>query len=415
MADARQLPIFVIGAGIAGACAAWALAVEGRTVTLVDAGEPGAGCSFGNAGQFNLGSTLPIALPGMLRQIPFWLADPLGPLAVRWRYLPKAAPWLVRWVWESQRSRADRHSLALQALAASCLTRYRGILGPEAAGLLRTRGHLHVYERAHKTAGDQLAEAMMAAKGIVPEVLDASAIQAMAPALAPLYVRGLYFPANGHVANPARLVQAIVGRFCSAGGTLLRAEVLGFERRDGRVQALRTAAGLVPCAGVVIAAGAGSRALAAGLGVRVPLEVERGYHAMVPDPGVLLEVPVSNIAHTFVATPMEHGMRFAGTVEIAGTAPPPDWRRADLLLTQARRMLPGLNVAGATRWMGFRPSFPDSLPAVDCFPGLTNAWAAFGHGHYGISLSPMTGHLVADLVARRASPIDRTPFRITRF
>jgi D-amino-acid dehydrogenase len=147
----------------------------------------------------------------------------------------------------------------------------------------------------------------------------------------------------------------------------------------------------------------------------VPLAVERGYHLMLPAPGLALEVPVSNAAHSFVATPMAAGLRLAGTVEIAGPEAAPDWRRAEVLGVHARRMLPGLAVAGASRWMGLRPSFPDSLPAIDRFPGVANAFAAFGHGHYGLSLSPMTGRIVADMVAGRVPGLDVSAFRLGRF
>jgi D-amino-acid dehydrogenase len=406
-------PVVVVGAGIAGACCAAALAADGQAVTVVDAGAPGEGCSHGNAGQFNLGSTLPIALPGMWRQVPGWLMDPLGPLAVRWRYLPPAAPWLARWVWESRRARARRHSLALKALAASCLDRYRGMLGAEeSARLLRVRGHLHVYERAHLTDGDRLALEMMAAKGIMPVALGAGEVREMAPALAPIYARGLYFPENGHTVDPGGLVRAIVAR---SGATVLLRRVTGFAREGGVVTAVETEDGPLPCSAVVVAAGAGSRGLAAMLGARVPLEVERGYHLMLPAPGVALDVPVSNAEHTFVTTPMAAGLRLAGTVEIAGPDAPPDWRRAEVLGVHARRMLPGLSVEGAARWMGMRPSFPDSLPAIDRFPGAGNAFAAFGHGHYGVSLSPMTGRIVADLVAGRIPAVDMAPYRLGRF
>ncbi|MCX7382464.1 MAG: FAD-binding oxidoreductase [Alphaproteobacteria bacterium] len=409
---AQTAPMVVIGAGIVGACCAFALAAEGHDVVVIDENEPGSGCSYGNAGQFNLGTTLPIALPGMWRQVPKWLTDPRGPLAVRWPYLPRAAPWLLRWLWEGRMERASRHSRALQALMAPCHDVYRTMLGPEAAGLLVQSGHLHVWERAHLTAGDRLALAMMADKGVHPQALDAGAIRAIEPALAPIYQRGLLFPGNGFTTNPARLVQTILRR----SGAAVRAErALGFERQDNEIKAVRTNADTIRCAGVVIAAGHASRDLAAQLGLRVPLEVERGYHAMLPDPGVRLRVPVSNGEHTFVATPMEHGLRFAGTVEIAGTAPPPDWRRADILLSHARRMLPGLNTDTPSRWMGFRPSFPDSLPAIGHLPGLANAIAAFGHGHYGISLSPMTGQIVADLVAGRVPELDPLPYRPDRF
>ena len=413
MTDDR--PIVVVGGGIAGVCCAWSLRRDGHRVVLLEAEAPGEGCSYGNAGQFNVGSTLPIALPGVVRQVPGWLMDPLGPLTVRWRYFPRALPWLLRWVTESSAARAGRYSLALQALAAPCIDRYREMLGEEAAGLLRLRGHLHVYERAHKTAGDALAEAMMAAKGVFPRALSAAEVRDMAPALAPIYVRGLYFPDNGHTTNPARLVRTIAERMVAMGGDVRRGRAVGFVREGGRVTAVETEAGPLPCSAVVIAAGAGSKALAAMLGVRVPLEVERGYHAMLPNPGVALDVPVSNTAHTFVATPMEHGLRLAGTVEIAGPDAPPDWRRADVLLGFARRMLPGLVTEGATRWMGFRPSFPDSLPAIDRFADIGNVYAAFGHGHYGISLSPMTGQIVADLVAGRIAAVDISPYRLGRF
>ena len=411
MSDKSQ-PLAVIGAGIAGACCAFSLHEDGHEVVVIDENEPGSGCSHGNAGQFNLGTTLPIALPGMWKQVPKWLADPLGPLAVSWPYLPRAAPWLLRWLWESRQSRASRHSLALQALMLTCHDRYRAMLGPDADGLIVQSGHLHVWERAEKTAGDLLSLRMLADKGVHPRELDAGAISDIEPALAPIYRRGLFFPHNGYTTNPARLVQTLIRR---SGATLQTARATGFRRDGNRVTAVETTAGAIPCAGVVIAAGHASRDLAVMLGHRVPLEVERGYHAMLPAPGITLRVPVSNGEHTFVATPMEHGLRFAGTVEIAGIAPPPNWQRADLLLTHATRMLPGLRTDAPSRWMGFRPSFPDSLPAIDRMPGLANAYAAFGHGHYGISLSPMTGQLVADLVAGRTMTVDAAAYRVTRF
>jgi glycine/D-amino acid oxidase-like deaminating enzyme len=409
-------PIVVVGAGIAGVCCATALRADGHEVLLLDERGPAEGCSYGNAGQFNVGSTLPIALPGMLRKVPGWLIDPLGPLAVRWRYLPRALPWLLRWVREASRERSGRHSLALQALGAPCITLYRQMLGDaDAASLLRLSGHLHVWERLEPSAADRLAEAMMAAKGIRPRPLDAPAIRELEPALAPIYQRGLYFPDNGHTVNPQRLVQTLARRFVERGGGMLRARVTGFEIGADGLSAVVTTDRTLPCAGAVIAAGAWSRALARQLGCSVPLEVERGYHAMLPDPGVQLRVPVSNAAHSFVATPMEHGMRLAGTVEIAGMHAPPDYRRSEILVTLARRMFPGLRAEGASHWMGFRPSFPDSLPVIDRVPGVPNAFFSFGHGHYGISLSPMSGRLVADLVARRAPAIDLAPYRITRF
>lgn len=404
--------IVVIGAGIAGACCACALVQDGHTVTIVDERDPGDGCSYGNAGQINIGSTLPIALPGMLASVPRWITDPLGPVAVRWRYLPHAVPWLLRWMRAGRRANADAASLQLKALSAASLQLYRMMLGNEGfASLIRTNGHLHVWESVEPTAADRLADEMVAAKGIHPIRLDAGAIREIEPALAPIYPRGLYFPDNGHTVNPRRLVRTLVQRCVDRGATLLKARVTDIAPDSSVI----TTADHLPADAAVIAAGAWSNRLVHRFGLKPPLETERGYHAMLPDPGITLRVPVSSRDHHFTTTPMEHGIRFAGTVEFAGLDAPPNYRRANTLLQHAKRMFPGLRSEPVEPWMGFRPSIPDSLPIIDRLPGPANLYAAFGHGHYGFSLSPMTGQLIADLIARRGSGIDLAPFRLARF
>ena len=404
--------VVVIGAGIAGACCAHALVQDGHDVTIVDEREPGDGCSYGNAGQINIGSTLPIALPGMLASVPRWIADPLGPVAVRWRYLPRAVPWLLRWLRAGHRENADAASLQLKALSAASLQLYRMMLGNEDfTSLIRTVGHLHVWETATPSAADRLADEMVAAKGIHPARLDAAAIREIEPALAPIYQRGLYFPDNGHTVNPQRLVRTLVRRCLDRGARLLQARVTDITPDSTVI----TTTDRLPADAVVIAAGAWSNRLLHRFGIKPPLETERGYHAMLPDPGITLRVPVSSRDHHFTTTPMEHGIRFAGTVEFGGLAAPPNFRRATVLLDHARRMFPGLRPEKVETWMGFRPSLPDSLPIIDRLPGPARLYAAFGHGHYGLSLSPMTGQLIADLIAGRQSGIDLMPFRLARF
>jgi glycine/D-amino acid oxidase-like deaminating enzyme len=407
------MTVVVIGAGIAGACCAHALVQDGHAVTIIDAGEPGGGCSYGNAGQINIGTTLPIALPGILRSVPRWLTDPLGPVAVRWRYLPRAFPWLLRWVRAARREAADHASLQLKALSAQSLSLYRHMLGNAGfSDLIRTEGHLHVWETPHVSAGDQLADDMVAAKGFKPLRLDAHAIREIEPMLAPVYRRGLLFPDNGHTVNPQRLVHRLVEDCVRQGATLVKDQVRDIAA-DGCM--VVTGQQRIAATSVVIAAGAWSGRLIAPFGLRVPLETERGYHAMLTHPGIALRVPVSSRDHHFTVTPMEHGLRLAGTVEIGGLAAPPNYRRATILVYHARRMFPALRAEPVQTWMGFRPSTPDSLPIIDHLPGCPNIYAAFGHGHYGLSLSPMTGRLIADLIANRPTRIDARPFGIGRF
>jgi len=168
-----------------------------------------------------------------------------------------------------------------------------------------------------------------------------------------------------------------------------------------------------------VCAGAYSKPLAAKLGDKVPLETERGYHLMIRDPEAMPHIPTADADGKFVATPMETGLRFAGTVELAGLDAPPDWRRSRILLEQGRKMLPGLAASlpeeRISVWMGHRPSLPDSLPVIGPSRATPDVIYAFGHGHVGMTAAPMTGKIVADLVAGRPPSIDIAPFSASRF
>jgi len=193
----------------------------------------------------------------------------------------------------------------------------------------------------------------------------------------------------------------------------------GFRLEGGRLIAIQTVAGDLPADAAIVCAGAYSKPLAAALGDRVPLETERGYHLMVRDPEIMPRIPTADADGKFVATPMDTGLRFAGTVELAGLEAPPDWRRARILLEQGRKMLPGL--AGShpqeriSVWMGHRPSLPDSLPVLGPSRATPDVIYAFGHGHVGMTSAPMTGKIVADLVSGRPPSIDVAPFAPGRF
>ena len=166
---------------------------------------------------------------------------------------------------------------------------------------------------------------------------------------------------------------------------------------------------------VVLAAGAHSRELALQLGSKVPLETERGYHVMLRDPGVVPRVPIASGEGKFFATPMEEGLRVAGTVELAGLDAPPNFGRADALLAGIRRLLPAVQDANVERWMGHRPSLPDSMPVIGRSPAAPNALFAFGHGHVGLTAAAPTGEIVADIFDGRTPYMDISPFSPERF
>ena len=215
------------------------------------------------------------------------------------------------------------------------------------------------------------------------------------------------------------MVQGLSEQLRRNGGEIHVARATGFALEGGRLKAIRTDRGEFSCERAVVAAGAWSKPLAAELGDAVPLETERGYHIMIRDPEAMPRLPVADADGKFVVTPMETGLRFAGTVELAGLDAPPDWRRARILLEQGRRLLPGLKASYAEErlslWMGHRPSLPDSLPCLGPSARSPDVIYAFGHGHVGMAASPVTGKLVADLVTGRAPSIDIAPFHAGRF
>jgi D-amino-acid dehydrogenase len=224
---------------------------------------------------------------------------------------------------------------------------------------------------------------------------------------------------NGHTSNPLGLVERLLAQFLRSGGELVHARAHGFRLHGRRLAAIQTDTGDLSADAAVVCAGAFSKPLAAALGDKVPLETERGYHLMISDPESMPRIPTADADGKFVATPMDTGLRFAGTVELAGLAAPPDWRRARILLAQGRKMLPGLAASHPEErisvWMGHRPSLPDSLPVLGPSRASPDVFYAFGHGHVGMTAAPMTGKLVADLVAGRPPSIDITPFAAGRF
>jgi glycine/D-amino acid oxidase-like deaminating enzyme len=412
--------IGVIGAGMVGVCAASWLQRDGHSVFLVEPGNPGEGASFGNAGCFNGSSVTPVAMPGVWRNVPHWLKDPLGPLSLRWSYLPTILPYLARMVHAATPDKAAAQARALRPLIAPTVPLVRELARDAGAEeLIHQRGHLYVYRSAEALAKDGLAWTLRRANGVVVDEFDADELRQLEPALSRDYVRGLLVRENGHSEDPYGLVSRLVAQFERQGGEIVRARALGFRLDGRRLTAIATDTGDLPADAAVICAGAYSRPLAAALGDPVPLETERGYHLMVRDPEVMPRIPVADADGKFVATPMAQGLRFAGTVELAGLTAPPDWRRARILLEQGRRMLPGLAASHPEErlslWMGHRPSLPDSLPVLGRSRASPDVIYAFGHGHIGMTAAPMTGRIVADLVAGRAPSIDIAPFAAGRY
>ncbi|MEO8345632.1 MAG: FAD-dependent oxidoreductase [Betaproteobacteria bacterium] len=408
--------VVVVGAGAVGMACALTLRREGHAVTVLDPRLPGTAASFGNAGIIANCAVDPVGMPGILRQAPSMLMDRSGPLIIRWRYLPHLLPWLVRFVAASRPARVEAISRALHSLLGNAAQTWHELVrGTEAQRYLEQRGWIHAYESDDAFAATAPVLELRRRRGVRFEILTADELRQLEPAAGSIFRRAVYLPDTGFVTSPARLVRGVAEAFVAAGGTLTRERVTGFVRNGQGVTAVRTERDVHAAQHVIIAAGAWSRPLAAMLGSRVPLDTERGYHVMLPEPRNPLRHPLSSGERKFLLLPMQDGIRLTGGVEFAGLDAPPDFTRIRRMVSHAQRMLPGLSEDIQSEWLGFRPSMPDSLPVIGAAPACPGALFAFGHGHVGLTSAASTAVLIADLVAGRQPMIDVGAFRADRF
>ena len=408
--------VIVVGAGIVGTCCALHLQRRGFAVTLIDRAGPGEQCSFGNGGNLGYASSVPLATPGIWRRAPSMLFDPDAPLRIAWTQLPRLAPWLARFVAASAPSRVADIADARASLLRRLYDGYAPLIaGAGAQDLIHRGGLLYVWESENAFRRAEPIIAMRRRGGATMRLLRGDEARELAPALTARVTRAAFAPEVGQVVNPLRLTQTLAAAFARSGGTVLREEVTGFLQHGVSVQGVTTHSGAHRTDRLVIAAGAWSGRLLEKLGWRVPLEAERGYHAMIARPGIDLRVAVVSADRSIGATPMEHGVRIVGITELAGLDRAPDYRQAERITRLAKGLLPGLAIEGAVPWMGHRPSLPDSLPVLGSLPGRRNVLLAFGHDHVGLALAGITGELVTELALGETPCVDLAPFRPDRF
>jgi len=415
--------VVVIGAGIVGAASAIELLRDGHRVTIVEPGEPGGeqAASYGNGTLLNPSSVIPMSSPGIWRKVPGWLADPLGPLAIRWRYLPRLLPWLTRFLRAGDtEAKVAATARALRPLLLDAPARQRRLAEEAAVGELITRqGVLFVFPTRADFAAEDHAWRVRRETGVQWLELSADELRQREPGLDRRYTFGVLVEENGQCHDPGAYVAALVRHAQSLGARLVQERAIGFRIENRRLRAVLTGTGEIAADKAVIAAGAWSKVLAAAAGDRVPLETERGYHAVITQPGIAPRYPVMPSDGKMACVMTPQGLRLAGQVELAGLDAAPNWRRAEVLRDFARRVFPDLPhdlPEGAVKvWMGHRPSMPDGLPCIGPASGCADVVHAFGHGHVGLTAGAATGRLVADLVGGRQPEMDIGAYSAGRF
>lgn len=399
MTTRETTDIAVIGAGVIGLTIALELIDQGHEVVLVDPGQPGMGASYGNAGTIAGYATSPVGTPDVLRSLPSLLLSKTSALAIRHRALPSLAPWLMRFLWQSLPAQAARNSRAIAALLSAAAERWDDLaLRVQGAGILQRRGCLYLYEtpQAFTQASSELDQRRKL--GVEVDLIGPDRLADLEPNLRPGLGGAAFFTGATFLDDPGRMMGLIAGAVLER-ARHIRAKAERLSRGPDGV--VIEGPGLhLHARRVVIAAGAHSRELARQAGDRVPLDTERGYHVEWDMETPLLSHPSCPTARGFYFCPMAGRLRVAGTVELGGLALPPSPHRIARLVEGARAFFPDLPQPDR-EWMGFRPSLPDSLPVIGPSRGGDEVILAFGHGHLGVTMAPITARIVADLVAGR--------------
>lgn len=408
--------VAVIGAGIVGVSTAIWLLRDGHRVILIDRKGPGEGTSHGNGGVLASCSVVPVTTPGLIRKAPRMLFDPKQPLFLRWSYLPRLAPWLIRYLRHTNAPAVERRARALTPIIGDSLADHQALAaGTGAEKWIVPSDYLYLFRDRAAYEADHFGFEVRKRNGFDWEEMDRESFTAYDPVFSNEIGFAAKFANHGRITDPGRYVKDLAGYAEREGARLLIADVQDIVREGGRVTGVRAGGETVACDAAVIATGAWSSPLARKLGVRIPLESERGYHLELWEPSKMPRAPVMIASGKFVATPMEGRLRLAGIVEFGGLVAGPSRAPFRLLEKNIRAAIPGLTWKKTEEWMGHRPSVADSTPVIGEAPGIAGAYLAFGHDHVGLTGGPKTGQIVARLIGGRLPNIDLTPYSPARF
>lgn len=408
--------LIVIGAGIVGLCVAYYARKAGFEVKVVDPEEPGSQCTFGNAGAIASGAVAPLSMPGSLRSALGMLLKPNGPLHLPLGYLLEASPWLLQFVAASKPHRVVEIAAALHGLLKDAMHMHQELaqeIGCQQ--LIHSNGQLHLYPNQAALQKNVASWNLKRAYGLETFEIGGSEIRKMEPAISSQYDCGYFLPDQGWVTEPFLYASAIAVVLRKQGVEFVQDKVLSLAPEEDGKWTIHASSGRHAARHVVVAAGAWSAQLLRPLGMKIPLESQRGYHVQFAHPNVSISRTIALADRKVFITPMECGLRAAGTVEFGGLARPPNARRASLIAQHVKLGLPELDVSAPSTWMGHRPCLPDSMPVIGEAPGHAGLWCAFGHGHLGMTSAVHTGRLIADALDGHANTGLLDAFSASRF
>lgn len=408
--------IVVVGAGIVGVSAAVNLARRGRRVTLLDRLEPGEETSYGNAGVIEGGTYVPMAMPFDPVELIRYARNNRPEMRFHWSFLPTIAPWLLKLALNSTEAKLRRNGGAVMALLAHAIGEHKSLMQEAGAtGFLRETGWIRLYRSEAGYAGADLERRIARDGGFGFTPMTRGETLEVEPHLTGDFVRADHWHDIASLSDPGGVTKAYASLLNRHDSNFVRGEARRLVPVDGGWR-VEMADGAIETDEVVLAAGPWSMDLLRPLGYRLPFAVKRGYHTHYrPGGNAALGRPVVDSAYGYCMTPMVRGIRITTGIEFADRDAAPTPLQARAVEPHARELFPLGEAVEETPWMGRRPCFPDTVPVVGPAPDHKGLWLDFGHAHLGMTLGPVTGRLLAELVTGETPVVDPAPYSATRF
>jgi D-amino-acid dehydrogenase len=408
--------VIVLGAGIVGASIALHLVKRGLSVALIDRGGAGEGTSYGNTGIIEGNTIFPQAFPSNWATL-LRVALKRAPEAnYHFSFLPKVAPWLMAFRAASRPERLLETAQLMRPLFANAVAEHEALAAESGADrYFRRGGWLKLY-RGDRSFAAQTRELELASTlGIANVPLDTEAARALEPSLAPVFRHAVHWTGSVSVSNPLAVTRAYAARFAALGGIALTGDARSLHRAEPHWR-VDTSAGPIDAGDVVIALGPWAPDVLGPLDIALPLAVKRGYHRHFRAKGnAALSRPILDAENGYCLAPMEQGIRLTTGAEFAARDAPPTPVQFERLLPAAQDLFALGEPAEPQPWLGARPCFADSRPVIGRAPRQRGLWLAYGHSHWGLTLGPVTGRLIAEMMTGAAPFCDPKPYGAERF
>ena len=410
----ENLKIGIIGAGIQGVCNALFLQKNGYKVTLFDRDEPGnLSASYGNAGHFSPYASVPLNRPDVLTDVPSMLLSSTGPLALRWNYVPKMIPWFLKFILNCSKKKMMHTAKNMHQILNLALPAFDELFDEvDISGLVEKKGVIYVWNDQNLTSRE-LEINIRKELGVEQQILTPKEIHDLEPNIKPFYHGGVFYSYARHTRNPKKVLLKLFDLFLAKGGKFLKINIQDLKF-DGENPIVKSETQQFIFDKIVIACGAFSKKLTDKLNEKIPLDTERGYHVQFKGCDHLISRPVVFANRGFGMTPMEQGLRVAGTVEFGGLKNPLSKSRIKNLIEGAKYMLDGLP-EHQDEWLGFRPSLPDFLPVIGPSKNYKNVYYSFGHHHLGWTLGAVSGKIISKMIANENTNLNLEPYSSRRF